>query len=136
MILDNDHNLYCGSRHGDIIRFFPPDYIHHELFAHVGGFMAGLALDRDGSLVVCAPGVGLFRVTRQREVIKLSDETDRSLWSILDDSRMRLADDLDIAPDGRVFFSEATIRYDWYDWRTEGLRKPRQWPHYMLQPAK
>jgi ribose transport system permease protein len=121
VILDNDHNLYCGNRHGDIIRFFPPDYTRHELYAHVGGFMAGLALDRDGSLVVCAPGVGLFRVTRQREVIKLSDETDRSLWSILDDSRMRLADDLDIAPDGRVFFSEATIRYDWYDWRTEGL---------------
>jgi len=26
VILDRDNNLYGGSRHGDIIRFFPPDY--------------------------------------------------------------------------------------------------------------
>ncbi|HSC01009.1 MAG TPA: ABC transporter permease, partial [Burkholderiaceae bacterium] len=26
VILDRDDNLYAGSRHGDIVRFFPPDY--------------------------------------------------------------------------------------------------------------
>ena len=34
---------------------------------------------------------------------------------------MRLADDLDIAPDGRVFFSEATIRYEMHDWIIDAL---------------
>ena len=34
---------------------------------------------------------------------------------------MRLADDLDIAPDGRIFFSEATIRYDHQTWMMEAL---------------
>ena len=121
VVFDQEDNLYCGNRHGDVVRFFPPDYSRHELHAHIGGMTAGLAVDRDGSLVVCSPGVGLSRVTREGGVIRLSDETNRSFWSILDNSRMRLADDLDIAPDGRVFFSEATIRYDWYDWRTEGL---------------
>ena len=121
VVFDQEDNLYCGNRHGDVVRFFPPDYSRHELHAHIGGMTAGLAVDRDGSLVICSPGVGLSRVTREGGVIRLSDETNRSFWSILDNSRMRLADDLDIAPDGRVFFSEATIRYDWYDWRTEGL---------------
>jgi ribose transport system permease protein len=65
--------------------------------------------------------MGLYKVTRAREVIKLSDETTRSWLSIVDDSRMRLADDLDIAPDGRVFFSEATIRYEMHDWIIDAL---------------
>ena len=37
MILDRDDNLYCGNRHGDIMRFFGPDHTKHEIFAHVGG---------------------------------------------------------------------------------------------------
>jgi ribose transport system permease protein len=121
IILDDDDNLYCGSRHGDILRFFPPDYTRHEVYAHVGGHTLGLAFDGDGSLVVCASGMGVFKITRSREVVKVSDETNRSLWSIIDDSRMRLADDLDIAPDGRIFFSEATIRYDHQTWMMEAL---------------
>ena len=36
---------------------------------------------------------------------RLTDETNRSWFSIIDDSRLRLADDLDITDDGRVFFS-------------------------------
>jgi ribose transport system permease protein len=121
IILDKDDNLYCGSRHGDIIRFFPPDYTRHETYVHIGGHTLGLALDKDGSLVVCASGMGVFRVTADRTVHKVSDETNRSFWSIIDDSRMRLADDLDIAPDGRIFFSEATIRYDHQTWMMEAL---------------
>ncbi len=65
--------------------------------------------------------MGVFRVTPDREITKVSDETNRSLWSIIDNSRMRLADDLDIAPDGRIFFSEATIRYNHLTWMMEAL---------------
>jgi ribose transport system permease protein len=65
--------------------------------------------------------MGLYMVTPQREVIKLTDETNRSWFSIIDDSRMRFADDLDIAPDGRIFFSEATIRFDITEWAVDAL---------------
>jgi ribose transport system permease protein len=54
-------------------------------------------------------------------VVKLTDETNRSWLSIIDDSRLRLPDDLDIAPDGRIFFSEATIRFDMYEWMVDAL---------------
>ena len=121
VILDAEDNLYCGSRDGDIIRFLAPDYTQREVFAHIGGQTLGLAFDRDGNLLTCVGGMGLYKVTPQREVIKLSDETNRSLFSIVDDSRMRLADDLDIAADGRVFFSEATIRYEMHDWIVDAL---------------
>ncbi|TIN58159.1 MAG: ABC transporter permease, partial [Mesorhizobium sp.] len=54
-------------------------------------------------------------------VAKVTDETNRSLLSVIDDSRLRLPDDLDIAPDGRIFFSEATIRYEMSEWAVDAL---------------
>jgi ribose transport system permease protein len=121
VILDRHDNLYAGSRHGDIIRFFAPDYERMEVYAHIGGTPLGLAFDRHDNLYVCVGGMGLYRVTPERKVEKASDETNRSWASINDDSRLRLADDLDIADDGRVFFSEATVRYEMHEWATDGL---------------
>jgi ribose transport system permease protein len=121
VILDDDDFLYCGTRHGDIVRFTPPEYTHSEVYAHIGGSPLGMAFDKEGSLLVCVGGMGLYKVDRQRKVIKVTDETNRSALSIIDDSRLRLADDLDIAPDGRVFFSEATVRYEMHDWPVDAL---------------
>jgi ribose transport system permease protein len=121
MILDRDDNLYCGNRHGDIMRFFGPDHTKHEIFAHVGGQPLGLAFDRDGNLDVCIGGMGLYQITPDRKLNRLSDETNRTLFSVVDDSRLRLADDLDIAPDGRVYFSEATIRFEMHEWPVDAL---------------
>ena len=69
----------------------------------------GMAFSHDGSLLVCVGGMGLYRVTKDREVEKVTDETNRSWFSVIDDSRLKLADDLDIALDGRVFFSEVMV---------------------------
>ena len=121
VILDEDDNLYCGTRHGNIMRFRAPDYQDMEVYAHVGGQPLGMAFDPDGNLYVCIGGMGLYRITPERKVEKATDETNRSLFSIADDSRLRLADDLDIAPDGRIFFSEATIRYEMHEWQIDSL---------------
>ncbi len=121
VILDREDNLYCGTRHGQIVRFFAPDYKRNEVYARIGGQPLGLAFDADQNLYVCVGGMGLYRVTPQRVVEKVTDETNRSLLSIIDDSRLRLADDLDIAPDGRIYFSEATVRYEMHEWPTDSL---------------
>lgn len=121
VILDRNDHLYAGSRHGDIIRFFAPDYERMEVFAHIGGQPLGMAFDREDNLYVCIGGMGLYRVSPSGAVHKASDETNRSLSSINDDSRLRLADDLDITDDGRVFFSEATVRYEMHEWAVDGL---------------
>jgi ribose transport system permease protein len=121
VILDRHDNLYAGSRHGDIIRFFPPDYEKMEVFAHIGGQPLGMAFDRKDNLYVCIGGMGLYRITPDRKIEKATDETNRSIYSVNDDSRLRLADDLDIADDGRIFFSEATVRYEMHEWPVDGL---------------
>jgi ribose transport system permease protein len=121
VIFDRNDNLYCGSRQGDLVRFSAPDYTNQEVFAHVGGFPAGLACDKDDNILICVAGMGLYKVSQDRTVSKITDETNRTPWSIVDDSRLRIADDLDIAPDGRIFFSEATVRYETHDWPVDAL---------------
>ncbi len=121
LAFDKADNIYTGSRHGDIMRFFAPDYERHEIFAHIGGQPLGLHFDEAGALYACVSGMGLYKVMPDREVIRLADETNRSRSSIIDDSRMRFADDMDFAPDGKVYFSEATIRYDVTDWATDSM---------------
>jgi len=121
VILDRHDNLYAGSRHGDIIKFFAPDYEKMEVYAHIGGQPLGMAFDRQDNLYCCIGGMGLYRITPDRRIEKATDETNRSLYSVNDDSRLRLADDLDIADDGRIFFSEATVRYEMHEWPVDGL---------------
>jgi ribose transport system permease protein len=121
-ILDIHDNLYFGNRQGDIIRYFGPDHKKWEVYAHTGGSPLGMAFDKSGHLTCCVAGMGLYQVHKDtREVIKLTDETNRSWFSIIDDSRIRYADDLDIAPDGRIFFSEGTIRFDTDEWMVDAL---------------
>ena len=121
VILDRNDHLYAGSRHGDIIRFLAPDYEEMEVFAHIGGTPLGMAFDREDNLYVCIGGMGLYKVTPERKVEKVTDETNRSFSSINDDSRLRLADDLDITDGGLIFFSEATVRFEMHEWATDGL---------------
>lgn len=121
VILDNEDNIYAGTRTGDIVRLFAPDYKKQEIFAHVGGRPLGMAFAKNGDLVCCIGGMGLYSVGRDGTITKLTDQTNRTTFSIIDDSRLKLADDLDIAPDGRVFFSEATIRYEMHEWPVDCL---------------
>lgn len=122
VILDDEDFLYSGNRHGDIVRFLPPDYTRHEVYAHIGGAPLGMAFDPQGNLIVCVGGMGLYKVNKSdRSVELVTDETNRSLFSVVDDSRLRLADDLDIAPDGKIYFSEATVRYEMHDWPVDAL---------------
>ena len=60
--------------------------------------------DREGHILVCVAGMGLVRVSKEREVELLTDQTQRSLFTIQDDTTIRMADDLDVAPDGIDLF--------------------------------
>ena len=104
-----------------MIRFFPPDYQRMEVFAHIGGQPLGMAFDRNDNLYICIGGMGLYRIAPDGKVEKATDETNWSLRSVNDDSRLRLADDLDITDNGLIFFSEATIRYEMDEWPVDGL---------------
>jgi ribose transport system permease protein len=121
VILDENDNLYCGTRNGEVVRFLAPDHKEWEVFAHTGGFPLGLAFDRAGALTVCVGAMGLYSIARDRTVTRLSAETNRTPFSILDDARLRDPNDCDIAPDGRIFFTDSTTRYDAHDWALDSV---------------
>ncbi len=121
IILDRRDHLYTVTRNGSIVRFLAPDYTVREEFARIGGRPLGLAFDRDENLIACVAGMGVYGVRPDRTVFKVTDRTTRTRTRLKDDSRLYLADDLDIAPDGKIYFSEATTRYELADWALDGF---------------
>lgn len=121
VILDRNDHLYTVNRNGSIIRFLAPDYEVREEFARIGGRPLGLAMDAEENVIACVAGMGVYGVRPDRSVFKVTDETNRSLFRLKDDSRLWLADDLDVAPDGRIYFSDASTRYDLTDWALDGF---------------
>ncbi|MBI2963334.1 MAG: SMP-30/gluconolactonase/LRE family protein [Deltaproteobacteria bacterium] len=117
VILDRQGRVYAGTREGEIVRFGGGDFREREVFARVGGRPLGLAFDDDDHLVVCIGGMGLYAVAPDRAVRCLTDRTRRSLFRLIDDSRLRLADDCDVDRlDGSIYFSEATLRFEMETW--------------------
>lgn len=121
IILDRKGRLYTGDRRGWILRFSGPNFEEVEWFARTGGRPLGLAFDRDDNLIVCVSGMGLYGIREDKSIFKLTDETNRSWFKLVDDSRLKLTDDLDIAPDGTIYFSEGTTRFDLDRWAVDGL---------------
>lgn len=121
VVLDRDDNLYAGTRHGEIVRYFAPDYKRSEVFAHIGGFPLGLAIDKDGSIKSCVGAMGLYSVNTDGVVSELSTETRRSLFSVVDDARLRDPNDCDIDRHGRIWFTDSTTRYDAHDWALDSI---------------
>ncbi|WIV55401.1 ABC transporter permease [Amycolatopsis nalaikhensis] len=121
VIVDDQGRVYCGTRQGWILRFSGPDFGTREVFARIGGHPLGMAFDAERNLIVCVGGMGLYAVSPDGKHRKLSDETDRTWSRLRDDSRLRMADDVDITPDGRIWFSEATTRFDMADWILDGV---------------
>lgn len=112
VILDRQDRIYGSTRDGNIIRFSGPDLKTREVFAHIGGRPLGMQFDRDENLIVAVAGMGVYGVTPAGKPYKITDETNRTWYKLNDDSRLRMADDLDIAPDGKIYFSDCTTRYE------------------------
>ncbi len=71
-----------------------------EVFADPGGLSLGLKFDADENLVCCNAGMGLISVDKDGRI--------KSLVSEVGGRKLYLVDDLDIASDGRIYFTEAT----------------------------
>ena len=112
VILDRQDRLYGSTRDGNIIRFSGKNFSNREVFAHIGGRPLGMQFDRDENLIVAVAGMGVYGIKPDGAVFKVTDETNRTWYKLNDDSRLRMADDLDIGPDGKIYFSDCTTRYE------------------------
>ena len=99
---DSQDRIYCGDDHGRIFRF-QPDGTRPELFAETKGRPLGLIFDRDGNLIVADAINGLISIAPDGKGTVLSNEADKVPF--------RCLNDLDIAADGIIYFTDASSKY-------------------------
>lgn len=97
--LGHDGSIYATTSQGEVIRIRQRRV---EGFADTGGRPLGIEVDPDGNLVVANAYLGLQRIDRQGNV--------ESLLSHIGD-RPVYPNNLAIASDGRIFFSEASSKF-------------------------
>ncbi|WP_405242126.1 SMP-30/gluconolactonase/LRE family protein [Lentisalinibacter salinarum] len=101
-VIDRVGNLYTGTEDGRILRIAAEDG-SISVFAETGGRPLGLEFDADGNLLVANAYLGLQSVDAGGAVTLLTDE--------VDGSPILYADDVDAAPDGRIYFSDASTKF-------------------------
>ena len=99
---DQGMRLWMSSQEGKIIELDPAT---QEIVtrADTGGVPLGIEFDSSGNLVIADAIKGLLLFTAAGELRTLTDQ--------VGESAILFADDLDIAPDGRIYFSDASTRF-------------------------
>jgi sugar lactone lactonase YvrE len=99
---DSQDRIYCGDEGGCIYRF-QPDGTKPELFAETKGRPLGLAFDHDGNLIVADAIAGLLSIGPNGQPTVLAIDADRTPF--------RCTNDLDIAADGTIYFTDASYKF-------------------------
>jgi ribose transport system permease protein len=123
LVVDDQGRVYCGDRRGWIWRLSGENFEQAEIFARTGGTPLGHVIEPSGALVVAVGGIGLARIGDDRKVDWIATRTKRTPFRLHDDSVLRFADDLDVAADGSIYFSEASthlVAREAYGLFTEG----------------
>ncbi len=96
-----DARLYATSKSGALLQIDSDGRV--QTFAQVGGRPLGIETHPDGSLIVANAYLGLQRIRDDGSVEVLVDE--------VNGQRLVYADDVAIAADGTIFFSEASTKH-------------------------
>lgn len=99
--MDAAGNLYTGLHDGRILRFGTDGSVRE--LANTGGRPLGLEFDARGNLIIADAIAGLLSLA--------PDGTLEVLALELDGKRMIFVDDLAIASDGKIYFSDASTRH-------------------------
>jgi sugar lactone lactonase YvrE len=100
--LDAEGRIYAGFEDGRIM-VLQPDGTQPRVFANTGGRPLGLRFDQSGNLIVTDAIKGLLSVNQSGEVKVLAVEADGARFGCLND--------LDIAADGTIYFTEASSKF-------------------------
>jgi sugar lactone lactonase YvrE len=95
-------NIFGGFDDGRIVQL-NPDGTQPRVFANTQGRPLGLAFDREGNLIVADARRGLLSINRVGELKLLADGADGATFGCLND--------LDVAADGTIYFTEASNKF-------------------------
>jgi sugar lactone lactonase YvrE len=100
--IDAAGRVHAGTADGRVVRVDPASGAV-ETFARTSGRPLGLAFDGTGRLYVADARLGLLRVEPGGEVTRIAGEEGGR--------RFGLTDDVTVAPDGTVYFTDASDRF-------------------------
>ncbi|HYQ81222.1 MAG TPA: SMP-30/gluconolactonase/LRE family protein, partial [Anaeromyxobacteraceae bacterium] len=109
--VDQAGRVYTGTADGRILRFDPGRGDFEEV-ATTGGRPLGLAFGADGTLYVCDAEKGLLSLAPGATV-------PRTLATGHGGVPFRLVDDVDVGPDGTVYFTDASSRFNVWQTRED-----------------
>lgn len=104
--VDANGVLYTGTQDGKIVRVWPDGRV--EEWLETGGRPLGLVFDDNGNLIVADAWKGLLSIAPDKTTTLLSRESEGLPF--------RFTDDVDIAPDGRIYFTDASSRFEQPDY--------------------
>ncbi|CAM2010136.1 SMP-30/gluconolactonase/LRE family protein [Acanthopleuribacter pedis] len=110
--VDAEGRFYGGLEDGRIVRF-EADGGGHSTFADTGGRPLGLHFDAAGNLIVADAYKGLLQVDPAGAVTVLAIEADGV--------PLGFTDDLDIGADGTIYFSDASVKFRFHQYKIDGL---------------
>lgn len=124
--VDGDGVVYAGTEDGWIVRITPAggdarDEAAVERWVETGGRPLGMAFNAAGDLIVADAWKGLLSVAPDKTVTTLATEAEGVPFGF--------TDDLDIAPDGTIYFSDASSRFHQPDFKLDLLENR---PHGRL----
>jgi sugar lactone lactonase YvrE len=107
---DKQDRIYTGADDGYIYRL-QADGTRPEVFTRTYGRPLGLAFDQNGNLIVADADKGLLSVAPDGSIRLLSNQSDGVAF--------RCTNDLDIAADGTIYFTDASYKYPLKELRSD-----------------
>ena len=103
--VDSQGRVYAGLHDGRIVRI---EGERVDTFVDTGGRPLGMDFDASGHLIVADAYKGLLRINPEGQIEVLSTEAEGVPF--------KFTDDLDIARDGTIYFSDASARFEQPDY--------------------
>lgn len=99
---DSQDRIYCGTQDGFIFRF-QPDGTNPQVFAETKGRPLGLIFDHNDNLIVADAVIGLMSIAPDGKGTVLSTAAEGIPF--------RCPNDLDVAADGTIYFTDASSKF-------------------------
>lgn len=108
--VDSQGNIYAPYEDGRIIRYNSNGQ-NPKLFADTKGRPLGLEFDKDDNLIVCDAKKGLLKISQDGNI--------EVLLTSVDGLTLGFTNDVDIANDGIIYFTDASSKWHIEDYRSD-----------------
>jgi len=105
--IDGQGRIYVSTHEGRIVRL-QPDGSNPQNWAETGGRPLGIDFDTNGNLIVADAYRGLLSITPDGSISELA--------TMANNIPILYADDVDVAKDGKIYFSDASTKFGAKEW--------------------